>query len=112
MHEHARVCEQPAAITVLLPNPTHDQELYQGVVPPGLTYLTYRWGVKQGEEKNEAQAKNVAMHLFVCLITLISPLIICNLSNLALYRLLALLQDSFTETRDEQCACCIRDGHT
>ena len=32
--------------------------------------------------------------------------------NLSLYRLLALLQDSFTETRDEQCACCIRDEHT
>ena len=44
--------------------------------------------------------------------SLISPLIICNLSNLALYRLLAQLQDSFTETRDEQCACCIRDEHT
>ena len=43
---------------------------------------------------------------------LILPLIICNLSNLALYRLLALLQDSFTETRDEQCTCCIRDEHT
>ena len=44
--------------------------------------------------------------------SLISPLIICNLSNLALYRLLALLQDSFTETRDEQCVCGIRDEHT
>ena len=43
---------------------------------------------------------------------LILPLIIRNLSNLALYRLLALLQDSFTETRHEQCACCIRDEHT
>ena len=64
--------------------------------PPGLTYLTYRWRVKQGEEKNKAQAKNVAMHLCVCLITLILPLIICNLSNLALHRLLALLKDSFT----------------
>ena len=89
-----------------------NHELHQGVAPPGLTYLTYRWRVKQGEKKNEAQAKNVAIHLCVCLITLILPLIICNLSNLALYRLLALLQDSFTETRDEQCACCIRDEHT
>ena len=58
------------------------------------------------------QAKNAAMHLCVCLITLILPLIICNLSNLSLYRLLALLQGTFTETRDEQCACCIRDKHT
>ena len=32
-------------------------------------------------------------------------------SNLSLYRLLALLQGTFTETRDEQCACCIRDEH-
>ena len=79
-------------------NLTHNHELHQWVAPPGLTYLTYRWRVKQGEEKNEAQAKNVAMHLCVCLITLILPLIICNLSNLALHRLLALLQDSFTET--------------
>ena len=74
-------------ITVCLTNLTHDHELHQGVAPPGLTHLTYRWRVKQGEEKSEAQAKNVAMHLCVCLITLISPLIICNLSNLALYRL-------------------------
>ena len=58
------------------------------------------------------QAKNVAMHLCVCLITLDLPLIICNLSNLSLYRLLALLQGTFTETRDEQGACYIRDEHT
>ena len=44
--------------------------------------------------------------------SLISPLITCNLSNPALYRSLALLHDSYTETRDEQCACCIRDEHT
>ena len=42
---------------------------------------------------------------------LILPLIICNLSNLALYPLLGLLEDSFMETPDEQCACCIRDEH-
>ena len=47
------------------------------------------WRVKQGEEKNGAQAKNVAMHLCVCLITLILALIICNLSNLSLYRVLS-----------------------
>ena len=50
---------------------SHNHELHQGVAPPGLTDLTYRWRVKQGEEKNEAQAKNVAMHFRVCLITLI-----------------------------------------
>ena len=52
------------------------------------------------------------MHIFVCLITLDLPLIICNLSNLSLYRLLALLQGTFAETQDEQCACCIREEHT
>ena len=52
------------------------------------------------------------MHMYVFLITLELPLIICNLSNLPLYRLLALLQGTFTETRDEQCACYIRDEHT
>ena len=38
-------------------NQTHNHELHQGVALPGLTYLTYRWRVNQGEEKNEAQAK-------------------------------------------------------
>ena len=48
----------------------------------------------------------------ICFSFLISPLITCKLSNLALYRLLALLQGTLTETRDQQCACCIRDEHT
>ena len=52
------------------------------------------------------------MHMCVCLITPDLPLIICNLSNLSLYCWLALLQGTFTDTRDEQCACCIRDEHT
>ena len=55
--------------------------------------------------------KRDAMHMCVCLITLISPLIICNFSNLTLYCLLALLQGRFTETQDKQCVCCIRDEH-
>ena len=52
------------------------------------------------------------MHMCVCLITLNLPLIICNLTNLALYRLVGLLQGRFTETRVAQCACCIRDEYT
>ena len=52
------------------------------------------------------------MRMCVCLITLDLPLTICHLSNLSLYRLLALLQGTFTETRDEQHACCIREEHT
>ena len=50
---------------------TLNLELHQGVAPPGRTYLIYRWRLKQGERKNGAHAKNVAMHLCVCLITLI-----------------------------------------
>ena len=41
-----------------LPILPHDHELHQGVAPPGLTHLTYRWRVKQGEAENEAQAKS------------------------------------------------------
>ena len=33
------------------PNLTHNHELHQGAAQPGLAYLTYRWRVKQGEEK-------------------------------------------------------------
>ena len=88
-------CVNARACTSLRPtfgNLTHNHELYQGVAPPGLTDLTYRWRVKQGEEKNKAQAKNVPMHLCVCLITLILPLIISDLSNLSLYRVLSCYQ--------------------
>ena len=49
------------------------------------------------------------MHSYVCSNHQILPLIICNLSNPALYRLLVLLQGSFTETRGKQCACSIRN---
>ena len=67
-------CVNARACTSVLGKPAHlnpNHGLHQGVASPGLTDLTYRWRVKQGEEKNEAQAKNVAMHLCVCLITLI-----------------------------------------
>ena len=59
---------------MILGKPAHlrvNPELHQGVAPPGRTYLTYRWEVKQGERKKGAHAKNVAMHLCVCPITLI-----------------------------------------
>ena len=52
------------------------------------------------------------MHMCVCLITLDLTLLISNFSHLSSYCLLALLQGTFTETRGEQCACCIRDEHT
>ena len=39
-------------------NLTHNHKLHQGVAPPGLNYLTYRWRVRQGEERNEEQAKS------------------------------------------------------
>ena len=61
---HARVC------TKIVGKPAHlsaNHQLHQGVAPPGLTHLTYRWE----REQVRAHAKNVAMHLCVCLITLI-----------------------------------------
>ena len=67
-------CVNAQACTSILGKPAHlnlNHELHQGAAPPWRTYLTYRWRVKQGEEKNRGHAKNVAMHLCVCLITLI-----------------------------------------
>ena len=51
------------------------------------------------------------MHARVCSNHPISPLIICNLSNLALYCLYVLLHCAITMTRGKQCACCIRSKH-
>ena len=79
MHEHARVSKLPVSIFVSPTNLTHNHEIHQGVAPPGLTYVTHRWRVKQGEGKSETQARDDAMHMCVCLITLNLPLIICNL---------------------------------
>ena len=67
------------SIAVFPTNLIHNHELHQGVAPPGLTYLTHRWRVKQGEAKSEIQARDDAMHMCVCLITLNLPLIIYNL---------------------------------
>ena len=58
---HARLCtitwaNLPISTTILTP---------PGVAPPGRTYLTYRWEVKQGERTKGTHAKNVAMHLCV-----------------------------------------------
>ena len=46
-------------------NPYHDHELHQGMAPPGLTDLTYRWRAKR-EGRNETQAKQAFMHACVC----------------------------------------------
>ena len=67
-------CVNARACTTVLGEPAHlnrNHELHQGVAPPGLTHLTYRWGERASGNVNEAQAENVAMHLCVCLITLI-----------------------------------------
>ena len=55
---NARACTSGQSGFAKPANLTHNHELHQGVTPPGLTYLTYRGRVKQGEEKNEAQAKS------------------------------------------------------
>ena len=54
---NARACTSVRSAFGTPTNLTHNHELYQGAAPPGLTYLTYRWRVKQGEEENEAQTK-------------------------------------------------------
>ena len=48
MHEFLNLA---TLITVFPPNLTHNHELHQRVAPPGLTYLTHRWRVKQGKGK-------------------------------------------------------------
>ena len=60
-------------------NQSHNHELYQGVAPPGLTYLTHRWRASKIKGKSETQEGRTFMHMCVCLITLNLPLIICNL---------------------------------
>ena len=55
---NARACTSGRAVFGKPTNLTHNHELHHGVAPPGLTYLTHGWRVKQGEEKNEAQAKS------------------------------------------------------
>ena len=53
-HMHAQVCTRTAIsyfnFSFFL-NPYQDHDLYQGVAPPGLTYLTYRWRARQGRKK-------------------------------------------------------------
>ena len=63
---NARACKSGRSGFGKPANLTHNHELHQGVAPPGLTYLTYRWRVKQGEEKNEAQAKK-GFYALVCM---------------------------------------------
>ena len=73
MHEHARVGQLLSKSYLIIP--TFEQTLHQGVAPPGLTYLTQRGKAKASVE----ETKHDAMHMFVCLITLNVPLIICDL---------------------------------
>ena len=62
MHEFSNL----SLLINLSPNLTHNHELHQGVTPPGLTYLTHHWRVKQGEGESEAQARHDAKHKCVC----------------------------------------------
>ena len=54
---NARACTRFVTILsnlLLFPNnSTNNHELHQGLAPPGLTYLTYRWRVKQSEGKTK-----------------------------------------------------------
>ena len=51
------------------------------------------------------------MHACVCFNQSILPLIIVQSSDLALYFTFALQQGEILETRDKQCACCMRSKH-
>ena len=53
-HMHEQVCTRMAISYLNLlffHNTYHYHELYQGMAPPGLTSLTYRWRAKQGRKK-------------------------------------------------------------
>ena len=68
-HMHARLCTRfPTTLTnpFFPTNPHLNHELHQGVAPPGLTYLTYRWGAKQGKVKTEhRQSKRLCTRVYV-----------------------------------------------
>ena len=68
-HIDARLCTRfPTTLTnpFLLTNPHLNHELHQEVARPGLTYLTYRWGAKQGKGKTgHRQRKRLCMRVYV-----------------------------------------------
>ena len=63
MHEFFNNLVQSFFFLLILP---HNHELYQGVAPPGLTYLTHRQKAKTRVDRS----KHNAMHMCVCLTTL------------------------------------------
>ena len=109
---HAQICTRTAisysnqSLFFFL-NPYQDHELYQGVAPPGLTYLTYRWRARQ-EKRKTSHKRGKRLCTCVCSNHPISPLINVQSSNMSLYSMFALLHCTFTITQDKQCACCIR----
>ena len=68
-HVNARVCTKVPIFRYnhFFPtNPHLNYELHQGVAPPGLTYLTYRWKAKQGREETEhKQSKRLCTRVYV-----------------------------------------------
>ena len=110
---NARVCTKVSIFYLdhsFFHNPCHHQEVYQGVAPPRLTYLTYRWRGKQGEEETTHNRGKCFLHACVCSKHPITPVIILQSSNLSLYTMSALLHCTVTITRGKQCACCIRNN--
>ena len=112
---NARACTNlrlPVSILRFPNNRSHNHELYQGVAPPGLTYLTHRWRAKQGKgKKRNTSGQDLYAYVRMSNHPELTSTHLQS-SNLSLFHLLALLQGTFTEKRDEQCACCIRDEHT
>ena len=109
MHEFVNNLCQSRFVLPILPTIRNSTRVWCHLGLPTLLTAGER---EQGGVQIETEAckskKKHANHLCIG----VYVLLICNLSNLTLYRLLALPQDSFTETPDEQCVCCIRDEHT
>ena len=88
----------------------HNQKLNQGggpswAYPP---YLPLESEASEGAD--EKQAKQAFMHACVYSNQSISSLIMVESSNLSLYSMFALHQRESAETRDKECACCIRSN--
>ena len=92
-------------------NPYQSQSQTQPGSGPSWAYSPYLpLESVASEGADEKQAKQVCMHACVCANQSILPLIFVQSSNLALYSMFVLQHGEPSETRDKQCACCIRSN--
>ena len=113
-HMHARVCTNLVihySNHSFYINPYQSQSQTEPGGGPSWAYSPYlplESKAREGEDKE--QAKQACMHTCLCANQLVLPLIIVQSSNLALYSMFALQHGEPSETRDIQCACCIRSN--